>query len=139
MKTATNYALKGILISHRYIPYTFPITSALVFVTTFYLTSLDFALFAFALLAIFSPTSSINPTSPTSSASPRIKRRSSSAMSDTPRSFPTLSSLPPLQYLSPPPLTPKSEKDEDEERGRRIKLEEDDEDARADVEDFSDS
>ena len=94
---------------------------------------------AYIVLSIFYPTSSSGPVTPRST-SPRIKRRRSSTLSNTPRSFPTLSSHPPLQYQSQPPLTPKSEKDEQEqERGRKIKLEEDDEDARADVEDFSET
>ena len=129
--------LRLVLTQRRYILYTFPLTSALVFITAFYLTSLTSALFAYVILAVFYSNPTSTPTTPTSN-SPRIKRRSSSTLSDTPRSFPTRSSQPPLQYLSQP-LTPKSERDEEEEeRGRRIKLEEDDEDARADVEDFSD-
>ena len=94
---------------------------------------------AVIVLAAFYPLSPSAPDSP-NSTSPRIKRRRSSDLSDTARSFPTLSSQPPLRYQSRSPLTPKSEKDEEEEeRGRKIKLEEDDEDARADVEDFSET
>ena len=123
----------------RYILYTFPLTSALVFITTFYLMSMTSMILAYIMLAIFYPTPSSVPTTPSSTSS-RIKRRRSSDLSDTPRSFPTLSSHHPLQYQSQPPFIPKSEKDgEEEERGRRIKLEEDDEDARADVEDFSET
>ncbi|KAF3042464.1 hypothetical protein E8E12_009854 [Didymella heteroderae] len=122
----------------RWVMYTYRAGSACVFVGAFWATEMGVLLFTWALITMLLGTSSFSPSASADGAAEqdsgarqkKLKQEIDADFSDTDRTFPTLSSQPPLRYSSPTGKDTK--KEEREQRLEDIPFKED---AEADDED----
>jgi hypothetical protein len=138
----------------RWLMYNHRIISALVFITTFWMTELLFAGLAYGALAIYTSSASSTPVKSEPeredrSESARIKQEAEdeqdhpTTLSDTERTFPTLSSQAPLRYSSPNSVAikeePMEELDVPEHVARAVEADDEDEEDEDEDYDFRDS
>ncbi|SMR45832.1 unnamed protein product [Zymoseptoria tritici ST99CH_1E4] len=125
----------------RWLMYNHRIISALAFITTFWMTELLFAGLAYGALAMYASSASDKPVkaelkAEVDSKTARIKQEAEddrpATLSDTERTFPTLSSQAPLHYTSPADMFVKQEPAEDldvpEHVARAVEADDEDED-----------
>jgi hypothetical protein len=126
----------------RWLMYNHRIISAMVFITIFWTTELVFAGLAYGALALYASSASelpvkSEPKTEEKAKTARIKAEaeddeSPAALSDTERTFPTLSSQAPLRYTSPGSVAIKQEPTEDidvpESVARAVEADDEDED-----------